>query len=149
MFEMTLTAAWGDMDFNSHMRNTAYLDKAVEVRLAYFAAKGFSPTELAKLRIGPVTKTDEVEYRREVGLMEKLRVTLAAEGLADDGSRWLFRNRFFRADGEMAASILSLGGWLSQAERRLIAPPPGLLAALREMPRTESFSVLPSSVRRG
>jgi len=28
VYEKTLIAGWGDMDFNAHMRNTAYLDKA-------------------------------------------------------------------------------------------------------------------------
>jgi acyl-CoA thioester hydrolase len=27
MERMNAVAGWGDMDFNSHMRNTAYLDK--------------------------------------------------------------------------------------------------------------------------
>lgn len=29
MYEQTLHAGWGDMDFNAHMRNTAFLDKCV------------------------------------------------------------------------------------------------------------------------
>jgi acyl-CoA thioester hydrolase len=147
MFEMTMTALWGDMDFNSHMRNTAYLDKAVDIRMTFFASKGFPPAELAKMRMGPVTRKDEVEYFREVVLMETLRVTLSMAGLAEDGSRWLMKSEFYRADGKLAATVISLGGWLSQAERRLIAAPEELLNALREMPRTETFSVLPSSVR--
>jgi acyl-CoA thioester hydrolase len=147
MFEMTMTALWGDMDFNSHMRNTAYLDKAVDIRMTFFASKGFPPAELAKMRMGPVTRKDEVEYFREVVLMETLRVTLSMAGLAEDGSRWLMKSEFYRADGKLAATVISLGGWLSQAERRLIAAPEELLNALREMPRAETFSVLPSSVR--
>jgi acyl-CoA thioester hydrolase len=148
MFEMQMTAQWGDMDFNAHMRNTAYLDKAVDIRMTFFASKGFAPADLAKLRIGPVTRKDEVEYYREVSLMEPLRVNLQMAGLAEDGSRWLMISEFFRGDGQLAARVTSLGGWLSQAERRLIAAPEGLLSALREMPRTKEFAVLPGSVRR-
>ena len=147
MFEMTMIALWGDMDFNSHMRNTAYLDKAVDIRMTFFASKGFPPAELARMRMGPVTKKDEVEYFREVGLMEMLRVTLSMAGLAEDGSRWLMKSEFYRADGKLAATVTSLGGWISQAERKLIAAPQGLLNALRDMPRTEDFGTLPSSVR--
>lgn len=33
MFEKMLYAGWGDMGFNSHMRNTASLDKCVDVRM--------------------------------------------------------------------------------------------------------------------
>ena len=147
MFEMKMTALWGDMDFNAHMRNIAYLDKAVDIRMTFFASKGFPPGELARLRMGPVTKKDEVEYFREVGLLEEMRVTLWMEGLAEDGSRWLMKSEFFRADGQLAATVKSLGGWISQSERKLIAAPEELLKALREIPRTGDFSVLPGSVR--
>jgi len=39
--ERTFTAGWGDMDFNSHMRNTVYFDKSADVRMTYFAENGF------------------------------------------------------------------------------------------------------------
>ena len=31
-----LTASWADMDFNAHMANTAYLNRAVDARMAFF-----------------------------------------------------------------------------------------------------------------
>ena len=36
-FSKTLYVGWGDLDANGHMRNTAYLDKAADVRMYYFA----------------------------------------------------------------------------------------------------------------
>jgi acyl-CoA thioester hydrolase len=41
MAEVTLMAGWADMDPNAHMRNTAYLDKAVDARMLFFAKMGF------------------------------------------------------------------------------------------------------------
>lgn len=41
MYEKTLYAGWGDMDFNSHMKNTAYLDKCADVRQMFLAENGF------------------------------------------------------------------------------------------------------------
>lgn len=38
-------AGWGTMDFNGHMANTAYLDLAADVRMAFFAEHGFPPSE--------------------------------------------------------------------------------------------------------
>ena len=35
MYEKDFTAGWGDMDFNSHMRNTAYLDKSADIRMMF------------------------------------------------------------------------------------------------------------------
>ena len=53
MFEQNVIAGWGDMDFNAHMRNTAYLDKAVDVRMMFFVACGFSMREFHASRLGP------------------------------------------------------------------------------------------------
>ena len=53
MFVKRIRAGWGDMDFNAHMRNTAYLDKAADVRLMFFAENAFPIEEFIRLRIGP------------------------------------------------------------------------------------------------
>jgi len=146
-FDTVFVAGWGDMDFNAHLRNTAFLDKAVDLRMMFFAAHGVPMSELARLRIGPVVMRDEVDYFREIRLLEKIRATLAMAGLADDGSRFALRNEFFREDGKPAARLTSTGGWLDLDTRKLIAPPPPLQDAMRAMPRTDDFRVLPSSVR--
>ena len=147
MFERTFFAGWGDMDFNSHMRNTAYLDKSADLRMVFFSQHGFPMPEFLRRKLGPVIQKDEVEYFREVHLLEELRVTLALAGLAEDGSRFVIRNEFYRADGKLAARVTSAGGWLDLAARKLVPAPPELLEALHEMPRTEDFQPLPASVR--
>ena len=147
MYEKTLYAGWGDMDFNAHMRNTAFLDKAVDVRMMFFAENGMPMAEFARLRVGPVVLRDDVEYRSEVGLLQALRVTLAAGGLSADSSRFLLRNEILRPDGKPAATVTSAGGWLDLAGRKLVAPPDALLSALRSLSRSEDFRVLPSSVK--
>ena len=140
-------AGWGDMDFNSHMRNTAFLDKAGDVRMLFFAEHGFPMQEFLRRKIGPVIRKDELEYFKEVHLLEELRISLALAGLAEDGSRYLFRNEFRRADGKMAATVTSAGGWLDQTLRKLVAPPEALLAALRLLPQTDDFRALPSHIK--
>ncbi len=147
MYSKTLFAGWGDMDFNAHMRNTAFLDKAADVRMMFFAENGFPMSEFSKLRLGPVIMKDEVEYYREVALLEELTVTLAIAGLASDGSRFLIRNEFQRKDGRRCARVTSAGGWLDLATRKLVAPPPALLVALGALDRTADYAELASSVR--
>lgn len=142
MFERAFMAGWGDMDFNAHMRNTAYLDKSADLRMIFFAAHGFPMAEFLRRKIGPVIQKDEVEYFREVNLLEELRVTLALAGLSEDGSRYLIVNEFHRADAKRAARVSSAGGWLDLVERKLVPPPEELFAALRAMPRTEDFQAL-------
>jgi acyl-CoA thioester hydrolase len=147
MFERTLVAGWGDMDFNAHMRNTAYLDKAVDVRMMFFAENGFPMSEFARLRIGPVVMKDEIEYFREVNLLDEIRVTLALAGLAADGSRFRLRNEYFRADGKPVAKLTTTGGWLDLDARKLVPAPPAMLATLDALARTSDFETMPSSVR--
>ena len=147
MFEKRLVASWGDIDFNSHMRNTAFLDKSADVRMMFFSENGFSMDEFIRRKIGPVIRKDELEYFKEIRLLEELRVTLAIAGLAEDGSRFLMRNEFWRADETLAARVTSTGGWLDLALRKLVVPPQGLLAALRSLPHTRDFQMLSSSTK--
>ena len=74
MFEKQLVAGWGDMDFNSHMRNTAFLDKSADVRMMFFSENGFPMEEFIRRKIGPVIRRDEIEYFKEVRLLEEVRM---------------------------------------------------------------------------
>ena len=140
MYEKRLVAGWGDMDFNQHMRNTAYLDKSADLRMLYFSEHGFPAAEFARLRIGPVILRDDVEYFREIDMLSPVRVTLAAAGISRDGSRFRVRNEFYRPDGKLAARVTSLGGWLDLAARQMVAPPAHLRAAFGGMPKTDDFA---------
>ncbi len=139
MFEKTLYAGWGDMDFNSHMRNTAFLDKSGDVRMMFFSEHGFPMSEFLKLQLGPVIFKDEIEYFKEVRLLEGIRITLECAGLSPNGSRYLLKNEFLRPDGKAIARIRSWGGWLDLAARKLTTPSPTLLKAFEAMPRSGDF----------
>ncbi len=130
---------WRAMDFNGHMANTAYLDLAADVRLAFLADHGFPPTELRRLAIGPVIRKEELEYFREVNIHETVTVTYAALAMSADGARFVIENEIWLASGERAATVRSTGGWLDLRARKLVAPPPALLAALQYLPRTADF----------
>jgi hypothetical protein len=38
--------------------------------MSYFTANGFSISDFARLKVGPVVRDDLLEYRREVRLLE-------------------------------------------------------------------------------
>ncbi len=147
-FSVASVAGWADMDANAHMANFAYLTKCVDARMSFFKQHGFPVTEFAKRRIGPVVRRDELEYFREVALLEPSTVTLEIAGMAPDGSRFRLRNEVLNGDGKLAARITSEGGWLDLAKRRLIVPPADLLEALSAMPQAVEFERLPSSIRK-
>ena len=136
-------AGWRTMDFNGHLANTAYLDLAADVRMAFFADHGFPPIEFRRLAIGPVVKTDELEYFREINLHETVTVTHAALAMSADGARFTLENEIWSAAGERAAVVRSTGGWLDLRARKLVTPPPPLMDAMRKVPRAPGFTALP------
>lgn len=146
--KQTMRAGWGDMDFNSHMRNTAFLDKAADMRMLYFSAMGFPMSEFMRLRMGPVILKDEISYAREVQLLEEITVDVACAGMSEDGSHFRILNRYTKADGKPAAQVSSVGGWLDLSARRLALPPPALLQAMQDMPRSEDFIVMSSLIKK-
>ena len=138
-------AGWGTMDFNGHMANTAYLNMAADVRLAFFAEHGFPASEFRRLALGPVVRKEELEYFREVGLHDSVTVTYAALAMSADGSRFVVENEIWSKDGQRAATVRSTGGWLDLRARKLVAPPPALLAVFAQVPRAADFVELPSN----
>ena len=141
-FRKTFHVRWGDMDFNAHMRNTAYLDTSADVRMMYFQEHGFSMREFERLRVGPVILRDELDYYRELRLLETVEVTLETAALGADAARARLRNDFFRPDGKLCARVTSLVGWLDLDERRMRRPPDELAALMRSISRTEDFEEL-------
>jgi acyl-CoA thioester hydrolase len=115
--------------------------------MMFFAENGFPSAEFSRLRLGPVVMKDEVEYRREVGLLQEITVTLALAGHSEDGSRFVLRNEILHLDGTLCARVTSAGGWLDLTARKLVAPPETLRSAMKSLPQTSDFAVLPSSVR--
>jgi acyl-CoA thioester hydrolase len=142
-FSRQFLAGWRTMDLNGHLANTAYLDLAADVRVAFFAEHGFPPTEFRRLSIGPVVRKDEVEYFREVNLHEMVTVTHAALAMSPDGARFTLENEIFNTAGARAAVVRTTGGWLDLRARKLVVPPPPLAEAMLLVPRAAEFVELP------
>jgi acyl-CoA thioester hydrolase len=147
-FVKTFNVRWGDMDFNAHMKNTAYLDISGDVRMMYFAENDFPMSEFVRLKVGPVVMRDKIDYFRELRLLEPIRVNLTLAGLSDDASRFYLRNEFFREDGKCAARVTSMGGWMDLAARKLTTPPDKLAQVLHALVKSDDFQALDSSIRK-
>ena len=148
IYEKHFEAGWRDIDANGHMANSAYLEYAVNTRVAYFASCGFAPTEFQRQGFGPVIKSDFTEYLRELKMGDEFRVTMEGGGLATDGSRFKIVNNFYKSDGTLSAKITTVGGWLGFKERKLIEPPELIKFAMEKLHRTEDFEELRSSISR-
>jgi acyl-CoA thioester hydrolase len=133
-YEKAFEVRWNDVDLNGHLRNTGYQEFANHTRVAYFEDSGFPVSRLLKLGIGPILSSEQVEYRKETFLSQSLTVRVQAVGLSDDGARWRILQTFLHADGRIAATLTSSGGWLDLNARKLVTPPPeikSLVEALR------------------
>jgi acyl-CoA thioester hydrolase len=147
VFEHRFRVGWADVDFNAHMRNAAYLDRASDTRMLYFGSIGLGVDKLLEMRLGPVVKEDRIEYFRELRLLEEFKGTHQVAGLAPDCSRYRLRNEFWKMNGQLACRITTTGGYLHLDARKLVAPPPMVQDLLRAIARTEDFEELPSSLK--
>jgi len=141
-FTHRFEVGWGDLDFNGHMRNTAYLDLAATVRMLYFQSQGFEMPEFERLRFGPVVLKDEVEYFRELRLLQPVLVGIELAGLSGDGTRFRIRNPFQTEEGKVVAKVTSTGGWMDLNLRKLGAPPEPLRRVLESLERSADFEEL-------
>src|SRR5678816_2527499 len=62
-------------------------------------------------RFGPVIVNDELDYHRELRMLEPYTLDLELAGAAPDQSRWRLRNAFRRADGKVACRVTSVLLW--------------------------------------
>lgn len=148
VFEKDFEAGWRDVDPNGHVANMAYLEYAVDTRVAFFDSFGFPPQNFLKHGFGPVIKSDFVEYFREVMMLEKLIVTMENGGFSEDGSRFRVVNNIYKADRTPAARVTSIGGWLDLRQRKLTVPAPAIIEAWHSLSKTDDFEVLNSSIKR-
>lgn len=143
----TLTVGWRDIDGVGHMANTAYLDKAADVRATYMAEQDYPAHVMLRSGLGPIIMRDEVDYRRESVWCDQITVTWDVAGLSADGSHWIARHEFSR-DGKFLARVQSTGGFLDLRTRTLATPPPEFEAIFASLARTDDFVELPSLIRR-
>lgn len=148
VFESQFQVGWRDVDTNGHVANMVYLEYAVDTRIAFFASRGFRPNNFRGQGFGPVIKSDFVEYFRELIMLDSLTVTMENGGHSEDLSRFRVINNIYNADGERAARVTSVGGWLGLEERKLIEPPEAIRNAWLKLSRTEDFEQLRSSLKK-
>ena len=98
---------WSDADVNGHMRNTSYSEYATDVRMSFFADRGWPHARFEETRLGPVLLREELDYLRELRLGDTVEVDLTCVGLSPDGSRMLLAHDFWRPGGKKVARVVS------------------------------------------
>lgn len=141
-FVMENAVGWFDLDSNRHMKNTAYMEKAIECRMRFFLTHGFSPDEFGRRGVAFVVVADETRYARELFLGERMRVELFCSGINAKGTRFQVVNRIFTEDGTLAYEIRSMLVWFDANARKSCPPPPELAALIDALARTDDYRAL-------
>lgn len=142
-YTKSFTVRWADCDLNGHMRNTAYSEYAIDIRVAFLSEHGFGIDRMLEMGFGPVILREEIDYLREVHLGEAVRVDVAVLGLSPEYGRFRFAHDFEKANGKACARIVLAGAWLDLRTRRLLPPPEPLAAVMRAFPRGDGYAELP------
>lgn len=131
LYAQPYTVRWSDLDANGHMKNTAYIECGLQVRLAFFAANGFPFTEFQNQQFGPVMFRDEITYFKEIRMLETIRVTFHCIRLSEDAGRYTVVNTLLKEGEVKVAEITTDGAWFDLKTRKLIAPPDRLRDLMR------------------
>ena len=141
-FSRAAVVGWRDLDANRHMKNTAYMEHAVDTRFAYFSSVGIDSAAFERLQIGPVVLRDEISYARELHVGDSFIVQMLCGGMNAKGSRAIIVNRLVLPDGFMAYEIRSIIVWLDLRKRKVCIPPPELLGAIETLVKTDDHKAL-------
>mgnify|MGYP000886974471 CR=1 FL=1 len=110
---------WSQIDANVHLRHSAYADFCAQARSNMLNKLGLSLEEFNKRKIGPILFREELNYLREIGLDERVKVSVVITKFNTVNSRFSFRHEIFKENGVKAAVVLVDGAWMNIRERKL------------------------------
>jgi len=113
---------WADMDPNQHMRHTSYSQYAAHARISFFDEQGYSLTKLASMGLGAVLIREQSTYIREVGLHERIRISVEVIKSTKDYSYYTIIQTIHKPNGKVAAKVIIDGTWIDMKTRKVIAP---------------------------
>ena len=144
-YSMTYEVRWTDIDANRHVRYSAYIDAAAELRYRFFTQNNLPPEAFDNLGIGPVYTSLTANFFREVRLGETLTITYLLTGLSPQGIRWKVQHDFLKANGKRAVTVSLEGTILNLTTRQPTMPTPEIMAVFQQVPRSSDFEVLSES----
>jgi acyl-CoA thioester hydrolase len=142
---MTYQVRWADIDANRHVRYSAYIDAAAELRYRFFTEHNLPPEAFDQLGVGPVYTSLTATFFREVRLGETLTITYLLTGLSSQGIRWKVQHDFLKANGKKAVTVSLEGTILDLTTRQPTLPTPEIMAVFQQVPRSNDFEQLPEA----
>jgi acyl-CoA thioester hydrolase len=144
-YTMNYEVRWTDIDANRHVRYSAYIDAAAEMRYRFFTEHDLPPEAFDQLGVGPVYTSLTANFYREVRLGETLIITYQLSGLSPSGMRWKVQHNFLKANGKKAVSISLEGTILNLVSREPTMPTPEIMRVFQLVPRSPGFEQLSES----
>lgn len=137
----TFDVRWADIDFNQHMRHSAFADYAAHARLTVLANVGLTLSKLAELKIGPVLFREELTFRKELFLNEKITIVSELLKTNADYSKWTICSKFYREDATFAAQVIVDGAWIDLTVRKIAKSNSSLSELFASVPKSNEFSI--------
>lgn len=110
------------LDTFGHMNNAAYLVLFEEARWEYITKNGYGLKKVQELQQGPVVLELTMKFRKEIGLREKITITMRL--LETKGKISRFRQEMLKEDGSVATELELVFGLFDLRTRRLVDPTP-------------------------
>lgn len=142
MYKKDFEIRWSDVDANSHLANSAYVNFMSHTRVGFLNENGFSMKKLIEYGIGPVVFSEQIYYFKESFLGQTVSVTLAVSGLSEDGMFFKFEHNFYNQKGQHLATCDILGAWIDLKSRNLTVLPEQLQAQMKVFPKSENFKTI-------
>lgn len=120
VYEVTIRES--HMDSFGHMNNAAYLVLFEEARWEHITKNGYGLKKVQELQQGPVVLELNMKFKKEIGLREKIKITM--EILETKGKISRFRQEMIKEDGTVATEIEMTFGLFDLRTRRLVEPTP-------------------------
>lgn len=135
---------WSQIDANVHLRHSAYADFCAQARSNMLNKMGLSLEEFNKRKIGPILFREELNYLREIGLDERVKVSVLITKFNKVNSRFSFRHEIFKENGVKAAVVLVDGAWMNIRERKLTNIPEEWMEIISKIPKSEDYTEIDS-----
>ena len=133
---------WNDLDANKHLGNSTYVEYMSHTRMGFLTSHGLSLDVINSYGLGPIVMYEHVYYFKEIGLDDKIKVSLEVSGMSEDGRFIQIEHNFYNEEGKNLANAEMLFSWMDLKTRRFGKIPEELLLKIENFPRTKNFKIL-------
>lgn len=117
-----------DIDFIGHVNNAKYLEYMEWARFDWIFQRGFTLDELQRRGLMPVVVNININYRRELRMLEQVQVRTRVLGIGEKS--YVIRHELYKEKGELAADADVTMVMIDAKTRRSVALPEDWLGEL-------------------